>query len=170
MYNTRNNTYVKLSKVYRYPNSVLNPSYKEEDALAKASNDFIIDIKEVLNNYQNGEALNKLFETEIVNEPEFQRRIPGPEIKEKKNVLKINKGILINMLVNFAMEHHYKKRINFKDSPELFEVVPEVKDEEGNVVVEEILYLKEDVEAYFREQEDFYVWAIERAEQIKHVK
>lgn len=168
MYSTKNKTFVKLSKTYRYPNAVLNPSFKEEDALNKASNDLIADMKEVLNNYQNPlEILGKLFETEIIQEPEYQRRIPSPEIKDKKHIFKMSKGALLNMLVNFSLERKYGKAVNFQQSPELFEVVPEVKDEEGVVVAEEVVYLREDVEDYFREQEEYYMWLIQRMEQLK---
>jgi len=110
---------VRLTKEFKYPKSMLEKGYEQEDARNKAHNDIYKTINEITNNKFEDIQVNTFFETEVKEDKGWKLRS-----SEEKS----NKVDLEEIVSTFAQTDFEKKFgiLNIEENPDLFEF------EEGN--------------------------------------
>jgi len=133
---------VKVYKTFDYPKSMLSKKYPTEDAIDKSRTDMQIFVDEMLNN--NHERLNHShFLYEATEELGYSFRNRDILTNKDNKVVCLNKAARV--LATHIIENKYGP-LNRDENPNIYEVVPEVRDNRGNLLREETIYMKAQIE------------------------
>lgn len=155
--NNRPMVVVEVFKKFTYPKSMLNRYDFVADAMNKARNDMHTMVNEIVNN-DHHEIHVDMFEFRATEERGYRFRKPeldgnDPEAGDTVNIARAAK-----ILATQKIEHKHGQ-LNPELSPHLYDREPEMRDAAGQLLREEVWFMRQDIE---NEMYDYYQRYLDR--------
>lgn len=144
---------VRAFRTFKYPKSALDKVQFIGDATYKAQHDLQVIINEILVNDHAEVNVAALFEFEAIEDVAYKFRKRQIEVDRPGDFVGRNKAA--KALTNHKMEQKYGP-LNHEQNPGLYELDPEIRDPQGDLLREATWYMREEIEReYYQYYDDF---------------
>jgi len=171
---------VVLTKTLYLSKGCLTRSNLVGDAIFLAQKDFVDEVNDKSENINNlaqkgFTLLTSLFDVKVIDSPKYIIPIDKQKKHSPKNYRDFNsKNINIGEAVRLIINHNLELRYGVLDpekNPKIYKIVPEVKDENNNILVQGYHTLTEEVQEQFYNLRDTYLNLLDvRENNIKNVE